>query len=270
MRAVPPRLTFTRGFTLTEMAMVLFIIALLMGSLMLPLSAQDDARKSQETAKTLIEVQNALLGFAAATGRLPCPAIAPKDTLNDGMEEPIGGGVCSLLTPGDVTPVGFLPAATLGLISVDGSGLVLDGWGNPIRYGVTTANASAFTRVNGMASAGMTALTPNLVVCPTASAGGNDVQNSGTATANCPAGVSPLTNTAVAVIYSLGPNGAVGGAGTDESHNPNPNTAVAADRVFISHERAASTSANGEFDDIVVWLSPNILFNRMIAAGRLP
>jgi prepilin-type N-terminal cleavage/methylation domain-containing protein len=266
MRAVPPRLTFEPGFTLTEMAMVLFIIALLMGSLMLPLSAQDDVRKSQETAKTLAEIQNALLGFAATTGRLPCPANA----LSNGTEDPDGGGTCILFNAADVVPVGFVPAATLGLFPADSQGRLIDGWGNPIRYGVTTANASAFTRANGMASTGMTALIPDLIVCPTASAGGNAVQNPGTVTANCPAVVSPLTIGAVAVIYSLGPDGAVGGAGTDESHNPNPNTAVAADRVFISHERAATTGANGEFDDIVVWLSPNILYNRMITAGRLP
>lgn len=266
MRAVPPRLTLARGFTLAEMAMVLFIIALLMGSLMLPLSAQDDQRKVQETARTLSEVQSALIGFAAANGRLPCPANA----LSNGKEDPDGGGVCVMFGAADVVPVGFVPAATLGLTPADAQGRLIDGWGNPIRYGVTIVNASAFTRANGMSSTGMTALVPDLIVCPTASAGGNDVQNPGVAGANCPTGVSVLTSTAVAVIYSLGPNGAIGGAGTDESHNPNPNTAVAADRVFISHERAVDTSANGEFDDIVVWLSPNILYNRMIAAGRLP
>jgi prepilin-type N-terminal cleavage/methylation domain-containing protein len=262
MNTVPPRLTFAHGFTLTEMAMVLFIIALLMGSLMLPLSAQDDARKSQETAKTLSEVQNALLGFAAATGRLPCPA----NTLSKGKEDPDGGGVCVMFNVADVVPVGFVPAATLGLSPADDRGRLIDGWGNPIRYGVTTANASAFTRANGMANTGITNLAPDLRVCaaaPTADA---------LALAQCanPETSNVHTNNAIAVIYSLGPNGAVGGAGTDESNNPNPNTAVAADRVFVSHERAAATSANGEFDDIVVWLSPNILFNRMIAAGRLP
>jgi hypothetical protein len=25
-----------------------------------------------------------------------------------------------------------------------------------------------------------------------------------------------------------------------------------------------------EFDDLVTWISPNILYNRLIAAGRLP
>jgi hypothetical protein len=29
-------------------------------------------------------------------------------------------------------------------------------------------------------------------------------------------------------------------------------------------------SAGGAFDDMVIWLSPNILYNRMVAAQRLP
>ena len=42
------------------------------------------------------------------------------------------------------------------------------------------------------------------------------------------------------------------------------------DRVFVSHTPTPSNAANGEFDDIVVWISPNILFSRMVAAGQLP
>lgn len=267
MRAVPPRLTFAHGFTLTEMAMVLFIIALLLGSLMLPLNAQNDLRNAQETVKALNEARDALVGFAAANGRLPCPATA----LSNGREDPDGGGICTPFNAGEPAPVGFLPAATLGLAPTDNQGRLLDGWGNPIRYGVTVANNSAFTSANGMATVGMANLVPDLIVCPTGFLAGNLVQNASAPNADCPVGVSAITNNAVAVLYSLGPNAAVGGAGLDETNNPNPNpAALFADRVFISHERTAVGSANGEFDDIVVWLSPNILFNRMIAAGRLP
>jgi prepilin-type N-terminal cleavage/methylation domain-containing protein len=268
-RAVPPRLTFTRGFTLTELAVVLAIVALLIGSMMLPLAAQDDVRRTQETQKTLNDARDALVGFATATGRLPCPA---TDASN-GVEAPNGGGTCTLFDASDVVPVGYLPAATLGLAPVDTQSRLLDGWGNPIRYGVTTSNAAAFTRPNGMSSTGMTALAPDLIVCPTARFGGNDVQGAGTAAANCPTGVTPLSNSSVAVLYSLGPDAGRGGNGTDEQHNPNPaisSGTLASDRLFVSHTPTPRDAANGEFDDIVIWLSPNILFNRMIAAGRLP
>jgi hypothetical protein len=50
--------------------------------------------------------------------------------------------------------------------------------------------------------------------------------------------------------------------GTDEIANTN------GDDNFVSH--VPSNVVGNEFDDIVVWLSPNILFNRMIAARKLP
>lgn len=41
---------------------------------------------------------------------------------------------------------------------------------------------------------------------------------------------------------------------------------------FVSRapQAESASGAGGEFDDIVVWISPSILFNRMVAAGRLP
>jgi hypothetical protein len=66
-----------------------------------------------------------------------------------------------------------------------------------------------------------------------------------------------------AVIYSTGKNGASGGTSADEAENPNPNSADN-NRVFVSHDFTPT------FDDMVIWISPNILFNRMVAAGKLP
>ncbi len=40
------------------------------------------------------------------------------------------------------------------------------------------------------------------------------------------------------------------------------------DRVFVSH--TPTPPGLNEFDDLVIWISPNILYNRLIAAGRLP
>ena len=111
-----------------------------------------------------------------------------------------------------------------------------------------------------MKNAGLTSLsaTPLLQVC--ASATGITATTCGTATA--------LTSTAPAVIYSVGKNAPLGGTGTDETANPNPNSANN-DPVFVSHTPMPLGAANGEFDDIVIWLSPNILYNRMVQAGQL-
>lgn len=243
------------GFTLVEMAIVLVIVGFLLGGGLTVLSTQQEIRRIDETTTMLNEARDALLGFAVANGRLPCPASA----LSNGVESPVGGGVCTNAFNG------LLPAVTLGLSGVNANGYLADAWRtnqNRIRYAVTTANASAFTTTNGMQASGMGALLSNLRVCAS-SAGISATQCSTPETTNV------LTNNAVAVIYSLGRNAPAGGTGLDERANPNPNSADN-NRVFVSHPPAVAGAARGEFDDLLIWLSPNILFNRLVVAGRLP
>lgn len=77
------------GFTLMELAMVLLIVALLAGGLLMPLSAQVDLRRSRDTERALADIREALLGYAAINGRLPCPS-SENDPANAnyGMEDP--------------------------------------------------------------------------------------------------------------------------------------------------------------------------------------
>jgi prepilin-type N-terminal cleavage/methylation domain-containing protein len=241
-RALPRR---TRGFSLVEIAVAMMVIAILLGAMLVPLTTQVAQRKISDTQKTLEDITQALLGYAIANGRLPCPA----SSTSSGIESPAGGGVCT--NPYN----GFVPAATLGLQATDSQGYAIDAWGTRIRYAVATANSSAFTTANGMRTQGMAALTPNLDVCPT---------STGIDTTSCGTGKPYLANSAVAVILSLGPNWVTGGTGADEAANLN------GDQVFVYHVRSGSSNPNGEFDDIVTWLSENVLYNRMVAAGQLP
>lgn len=288
-----PELTANRGFTLTELAVVLVIVAFLIGGMLIPLAAQDDLRRTQETQKTLNDIRDALLGFAAANGRLPCPAfIGGGGYDSNGMEsfcdDPNPATACgpTILSqpqgrcsnPHD----GLVPGVALGFSPTNGRGYILDAWGNPIRYAISnvtdpaTSSASTrfvFTGQNGMRLRQLANLAgdSDLRVCAAAPAA------AALALGRCasPETTNLRTNTALAVVYSIGANSGRGGTGIDERHNPNvvPSTDpsyVAPDRVFVFHEPAPAGSPNGEFDDIVLWLSPNILFNRMIAAGRLP
>lgn len=260
-----------RGFTLIELAMVAFIVALLVGGLLLPLSAQQDIRNYGDTQKILADARDALLGFAMANDRLPCPASATSNGVesfctNSGSG-PCGTPLTSYQSHGRCSNPynGFFPAVTLGVAPVDPQGYLLDGWGgdaaNRVRYAISSANSNALSIVQGMKNSGITTLAPNLTICTT----GVGMTNPGTSTAACAAGAS-LAADAVAVIYSLGKNGATttGGTGNDEGHNPNPNATVAADIAFVSAPQGSS------FDDQVIWLSKNTLLNRMVAAGRLP
>jgi len=239
------------GFTLIEMAMVLLIIGLLLGGLMPTLSSQMEAQRVGETRKQLEEIQQALVGYATANGRLPCPA----STSSNGEESPLGGGNCTNFYDG------FVPAATLGITSVNGQSLVADGWGNAIRYTVAnnTVNgiANTFTSNNGMQSATMDKIADASLLNICASA-------TGITGSDCGSTANKLTDKVPALVFSTGKNGGYGGTGLDEAANLNGN------RVFVSHTPTPDTAANGEFDDLMIWLSPNILFNRMVAAGKLP
>lgn len=249
-----PSAKWCHGFTLTEMAVVLVIVALLVGGMLVPLAARQDIRNVTQTEETLRNIHEALLGFAASRGRLPCPATATSQ----GRESfAAGGGE----TNGQCANFfdGFLPAADLGIRPTDNAGFAIDAWGRRIHYAIPNATingtANALTRTDGMrmATMGSVANATMLSVCATAT---------GITAGQC-ATSARLTSNAPAVIFSLGKNGA--GSGTDEQAN-----SAVVDAAFVSRTPTPPGAPGGEFDDLVDWLSINVLFNRMITAGRLP
>ena len=248
--------THARGFTILEQAVSLSVIALVLGSIMVPLQTQVENRKVDETRRTVELAQELLLGFAAANGYFPCPA----DNASNG-QEPIGTNHATGACP---TYHGFLPAALLGFKPTDADGYAVDAWeskANRLRYAVSDRNvagvASVFTRANGMRSV------------PLASLGAGThfhVCQSGTgATANdCGTSVT-LASNAVVVVWSSGPNAATGGTSVHEAQNPSARGG-SADRVFVS--RTASSVPGHEFDDVVTWLPMPALLSRLVLAGQ--
>ncbi|SBT08218.1 Prepilin-type N-terminal cleavage/methylation domain protein [Candidatus Accumulibacter aalborgensis] len=233
------------GFSLVEMAIVLLIVGLLLGGLLLPLSAQIDQRNYNETQQQISEIRDALIGFAVVNRRLPRPATSATN----GAENP------ALCPAAGCT--GLIPWATLGVKKTDA-------WNHIIRYSVTPAYANApFTlttngslKVKTRDSAGITSY---LI--------GSD--------SSCSA--SPC---APAVIYSTGKNNwgitedgtaLADGSSTnvDEDLNANPQANAFSTPVFFSRN-PSTVPVGGEFDDIVVWIPPYLLMNRMISAGQLP
>lgn len=253
-----------QGFSLVEMAIVLVILGFVLTALLLPLRAQREQAAQLQTINTLETAKQALLGFAQANGRLPCPAIA-----GSGIAVPNASGACT-------QQVGFLPAATLGLQPIDANGFALDAWNNRIRYAVTQAIVNdiaqtsvpdnSFTTSDGMSNLGIISLKPSLRVCATVS----------TSTLTCSLPVSAaspeknyLINNAVVVIYSTGATGSLVVGGADENENLNPSLVSLPnqiDTVFVSHDISA---APNEFDHLVTWISPYVLYNAMIQAGQL-
>lgn len=244
------------GFTILEHAVSLSIIALVLGSILVPLQTQLENRKLDETRRMLDVAAEMLLGFAAANGYFPCPA----DAASNG-QEPLG---TNHLTGGCSISHGFLPAALLGFRPTDAQGYAVDAWegaSQRIRYAVASQTiggvANALTRTNGLRSAPIAsfAVTPLFVVCQS---------GSGASATDCGTAVT-LASNAVAVVWSVGPSGAKGGLSVHEAQNPNPNGG-SADRVFVS--RGHSNVTGHEFDDLITWIPATTLMSRLVAAGQ--
>jgi prepilin-type N-terminal cleavage/methylation domain-containing protein len=224
------------GFTLVEMAIVMAILALLLGGLLGPLSVQQEQKRRDENQGLMEQAGEALTGFAAANRRLPCP-----DTNADGLEDaPCWNGASD---PAMDIFQGDLPTSTLGLQA-------RDGWGRPFHYAV-----------NG-------AYTVDPVANPTfklslqtqgTGAGIIRVFDRDAAGVDCSSAPANLAENVPAVILSsaktLYPT-------TDEVENRDN------DACFYVH--SYSLIAGAEFDDQVQWLSRGVLFNRLLAAGVLP
>lgn len=96
-----------RGFTLTELAIVLVIITLLISGMLMPLNSQKDLEKYTAAQKQLDEIRDALLAYAVINGRLPCP-----DTTTDPADAGYGLAEATCNT---ANFEGRLPWKTLGV-----------------------------------------------------------------------------------------------------------------------------------------------------------
>lgn len=222
------------GFTLVELAIVMVVISLLLVALMGPLAAQQEQKAIMDTKRQMDEAKEALFGFLVSNGRLPCPSNPALPTTD------ANAGIAAASCPAGPAELGGLPWRTLGLKEVDG-------WNHRFTYRV----ASAFTTAPTLASAG------NIRLLPLA----------GSAT--------QLTSVGevAAVIVSHGHHagGAWGTDGikladstdADEAENSN------ADQIFVDHANTA-TQPTSPYDDIVLWIPRNLVFNKLITAGRLP
>ena len=251
----PGYLNPTKGFTLIEMAIVLIILTLVVGGALVPLGAQIEQRRQAETRKSLDEIKEALIGYAIANKALPCPS-----TLSGSTPTGFAAGSCTTSTS-----TGYLPWATLGITRQDA-------WGNLFAYAVS----ASFT-------ASPIALPPS-GPSPTFTIQSRDGSGNKTALSNA--------NAIPAVVISFGKNayGALNADGISQAtpstfSNQNPDECLnvkgstnstiscsGSDTPYFSRTPSppgTATSLGGEFDDMVVWISPNVLFNRMVAAGQL-
>lgn len=250
------------GFTLVEIAVSFTIVALLIGSAVIAVDAFVEQRKIEETNRRLNAAVDALIGYAIVNKRLPCPAVASAT----GVEAPVGGGLCTNNFSG------FLPAATIGFLPIDAASYGIDSWGGQIRYAVATAGTSALVGCTGSSTlphlTSQANLKANGISCKP---GVTDldvcITATGTNATSCNTATRAAAQSTVAfIVYSQGKNwneSTVGWA-ADESENND------GDPVFITRPASPRGSAQGAYDDLIVYVPIGVLYQKLIAAGVLP
>lgn len=232
---------FSKAFTLVEMAIVLVIIGIGLGGMLLTLTAQIDLRNYAATRQAMEEIKEALIGFSLSHGYLPCPA---KSAI-DGTEDRLASGACN-------KRVGFIPWQELGVPRDDS-------WNHLYRYSVTSAYSDSVDTVN------LSPATARDITIQTRNDAGTLVNISN-------------ASDIPAVIISHGKNG-FGATSVDDvliadssvNNSDEETNHTGAGTLFISNEFSdVKNTAYSEYDDIVVWISPNIYLANLVSVGKLP
>jgi hypothetical protein len=226
-------------------------------------SAQEEQRSILDTRRRLELAAEAVIGFAIAQGRLPCPATsgsAGAESLSTGTMS--AGGACT------TNFGGFLPARSVGFAPQDNDNFGVDAWGNRLRYavsstitGCTGTESAHFTTRASLKANGLGCRPNDLVVCQssTGTAPGGSPPSCGTANAVTDQGVVAF------IVYSTGKNGASAAIyGADETANSD------GDALFVSREPGGQNTSTSIYDDQLLWIPVGTLYGKLTTAGVLP
>jgi hypothetical protein len=240
-----------KGFSLFEMAIVLFILGAVIVGVALPMLARTKIhadnvliQKIKDSNLTLEEMKQTLLGYAALNQTLPCP-----DTDSDGLENRQASPSAYLCSSTD----GFIPWKTLGLIKG------LDVWGNTIRYRVDQ-NYASYDLINPISTNNKQISSSNHAVNTALRIKTFDWLNDQTNTIDYWLADS---SSIIAVLFSIGKNG--------QPDYPN-NTATTVG-FYVQDTRnfyqVGDLNAHfNTFDDVVTWISKFQVINALNNAGK--
>ncbi|MDB5800391.1 MAG: hypothetical protein JWL63_1330 [Rhodocyclales bacterium] len=231
------------GFTLVELGIAMIIFMLLLAGAVVAVRVQTQRAAAQQTQAALAEAKEAILGYVAANGRLPCPAEPfPAASTDIGKSRAAGCTLASFRR-------GLIPWKTLGI-----SGL--DAWDQYLTYQVTpdfTATGFSVTAPTSIYDAPL--LMETKTVTPSAS-------------------IADDGSVAFA-IWSHGANGhyainfasrqQLAGTNTIDENVNSPT--VNMNGAVVARPASEQGSSYGEFDDSVIWVSRFTLFKRLMDAG---
>lgn len=252
------------GFTLIELAMVLFIVALVLGGVLTPLSTRLEQANRKQAEDILKEIKSSLMGYALINGHLPCPdcpssaasancsgLAVPNDGIEDGMDSsntPASPRISNNFVNGCVVQVGNVPWATLGVPE-------FDPWGHHYVYSVTQVAAVGFADDNDGT---------NVATCSTKTGISFQLCSKGDMTVRDINGNNIATEVP-ALIMSFGADGQDYGGTAPTTASELENWWTDTDGMFISNEYISD-----QFDDIVTWITDPEMMYRMVTAEQLP
>lgn len=236
------------GFSLVEMAVVLVIAGLILGTVIGAMNVQVTGQRIKQTQERQQVIKEALINYIRQNSRLPCPAdITAGLTGANAGEVPADCATSTIAVSSGAARMGAIPWKTLGLNAESAQ----DAYGRLFTYIVTD---EATTRDRNTISG----LRGNLVII-----------SQGAQLNPCPT-TTPCDNLGVAVIVSHGPNGhgAFYGAATAlPTTNATSEEAENADATNLSFYDDPYTQ-NG-FDDRLTWFKPSDLLQPLIASGAI-
>ncbi|RKZ49151.1 MAG: hypothetical protein DRQ48_02550 [Gammaproteobacteria bacterium] len=247
---------FSQGFTLIEMAMVIFILGLMMTSFLEPLATRVEEEQRNKTQIQLDDIEEVLFGYVLRNNHLPCPDCSDaltEDCVTVNTNDPtdINDGEEDILADTCATETGNFPWATLGVKRTDQ-------WDNNFTYHVdkTFADRTIATNDGTGCETGSSTLGVSFSLC---SDGDIEIFSSDDAIdSGDPADVATGIP---AIVISHGKNWA-SAASDDEVQNTD------GDNEFV--DKDYSQAAGAEYDDMLIWISPHILKTMSVKAGMLP
>jgi hypothetical protein len=144
------------------------------------------------------------------------------------------------------------------------AGMLVDPWGSGYGYAVSESDAGNgdidLVTANGIRDEGMASVEPDLFICDDSAATGDDADCGDAGSGE----VVGANGAVAAVIISLGKDFEIPATSNIQAENLDDFNNGRLDKVYIFSPR------RDDYDDVVKWISTNLLFSKMIEADQLP